>query len=180
MHGRVRLQCLFFSLNDTISPSWKSEKTNVYIAGATAGWREEAHTPSPWTGANTGATFHPINRAAGWAGHHYHLGKNRVFDAELCALYRALETFDDRNGHDRRYTIFSDSAAALGRIASGRLGPEQRLAVAPIELRNRLMSRGNSVAIRWTPFSGWKAMRWPTFVQRRQWRAERTPSTGPI
>lgn len=46
---------------------------------------------------------------------------------------------------------FSDSAAAPGRATSDMLGLGRRLAVASIELCHRLMSRGNSVTIRWTP-----------------------------
>ena len=60
----------------------------------------------------------------------YHLGHNKeVFDAELHALRRAFQIFNKRGGRDRRYTIFDDSASAIDRVASGSLGPGQRLAV---------------------------------------------------
>ena len=93
---------------------------------------------------------HP--QATGWTGRRFHLGKNKeVFNAEHYTLYRALQTFDNRREQNRRYTTFSASAAALDRAASDRLGPGQRHAAAAIDLCDRLMSRGNSVTIRWTP-----------------------------
>ena len=65
--------------------------------------------------------------------------------------FRALGTFDDRGESDRRYAIFSDPAASLDRVASDRLGLGQRLTMASIDFCSRLVSRGNSVTIRWTP-----------------------------
>ena len=74
-----------------------------------------------------------------------------MFDAELYVLYRALQTFDDREEQDCRCAFFSDPAAVLGRVASDRLGPGQRPAVAAIELCDSLMNRGNPFTVRWTP-----------------------------
>ena len=75
---------------------------------------EKSHTLPPWIEANTGATFHPMQGEAGWTGRRYHLGRNKeVYDAELYALYRALQTFDSREEWNRRYTISSNSSASI-------------------------------------------------------------------
>ena len=44
-------------------------------------------------------------------------------------LYRALKIVNEPAERDRQYTLFSDSAAAIARIASDRMGPGQRFAV---------------------------------------------------
>ena len=62
-----------------------------------------------------------------------------------------LQTFDDRGERDQEYTIFTYSASAIDRITSDRLGQGQRPAAASIETCTRLMSRGHSVTIFWTP-----------------------------
>ena len=80
------------------------------------------------------------------------LFRSEAFDAD--ALCHALQIFDGREEWNRRHAIFSDSATAIDRVASDRLGPEQRLTVTDIEACARLMSHGNSVAIRWTPPTG--------------------------
>lgn len=71
--------------------------------GVVAVWWEEAHTPLPWTGANTGATYHPICRSAGWTGRRFPLGRNKEFfrPGAICAI-QALKTFDNRNEQDRQ------------------------------------------------------------------------------
>ena len=56
-----------------------------------------------------------------------------MFRAELYTLFWALQSFGSREERDRSYTISSDSAAAIGRVASGSIGPGQRLAATAIE-----------------------------------------------
>ena len=71
----------------------------------------------------------------GWTGHHLCLGTNKgILGAELCAIYRALCTLGERQEDGRRYTIFSDSTAAIDRIRTDTLGPGQRFAVAASEV----------------------------------------------
>ena len=109
-------------------------------------WWEDGHTPPPWIGERAGTTYQ-IHGAAGCTGRRYHLGRNKeVHDAELYALYRALQAFDDREEGGRRYTVFSGWAAAIDRIRTGRLGPGQQLAIEAIETCTRLLA-----AVRWTP-----------------------------
>lgn len=48
---------------------------------------------------------------------------------------------------DQQYTVFADSASAIDRIASVRLGPGQRFAIEAVEACDRLVSWGNSVMI---------------------------------
>ena len=99
-----------------------------------------------------GNVYHPGWRPAGWTGRRYHLGDNKeVFDAVLCALYRALETFELRNETNRQFTVFTDSMAAISRPATDNTGPGQRFAAAMIEVGERIQRRGNSVTIRWAP-----------------------------
>lgn len=45
-----------------------------------------------------------------------HQASAGVFDAELFALLQALRLFDGRGEAGRRYTMFSDSEAAIRRI----------------------------------------------------------------
>ena len=53
----------------------------------------------------------------GWAGCRYHLGNNKeVFDAEVFAVYQALDAIDQRRERGRRYNIFVDSTSAIARV----------------------------------------------------------------
>ena len=82
----------------------------------------------------------------------YHLGNNKeVFDAETCAISKALRTFDQRLESGRRYAIFADSTAAINRIRSDAPGPGQQWARAAIEVCSHTLSRGNEVRILWVP-----------------------------
>ena len=55
----------------------------------------------------------------GWDGLCFHLGDNKeVFDAEVHAIYQALEVLDRRQESGRRYTIFVDSTSAIDRVRS--------------------------------------------------------------
>ena len=46
-----------------------------------------------------------------------YLGSNKeVFDAETFAIYQALKILDQQQATGQRYTIFSDSQAAIQRI----------------------------------------------------------------
>ena len=85
-----------------------------------------------------------LRRAERWAGRRFHLGKNNeVFDAEPYALYQAAKTFGEIGESGQRYTIFTDSTAAISRARSGDTRAGQRFAVAIIEIFTRLLQRGN-------------------------------------
>ena len=78
-----------------------------------------------------------------------------------------LQAFGDREESGRRYTISSDSAAAIDRITTDRLCQAQRLAVEAIETCTRLLGRVYAVTVRWTPAHlGVEATRCPTSTQR--------------
>ena len=49
------------------------------------------------------------------------------------------------------YTLFTDSQAAMRRITGDAPGPEQEVAVQVVEVAQRMVARGCSVTIRWTP-----------------------------
>ena len=72
---------------------------------------------------------------AGWTGYRFHPGTNKeVFDAKVHAMYRALHVPGERQESDRRYTISSDSTAAVGGVWAGTLVLGQRFAVAASEV----------------------------------------------
>ena len=50
-----------------------------------------------------------------------------------------------------RYTIFTDSVSAMTRVTNGAPGPGQQAAIRIIELAQRVVARGNSIDIKWTP-----------------------------
>ena len=79
-------------------------------------------------------------------------GTNKeVFDAEVFALLRATQNFNERKESDQYYTVFSDSQAAIARITHDGCGPAQALARAVIAQASEVHSRGNMITIRWTP-----------------------------
>ena len=89
---------------------------------------------------------------SGWTGRRFHLGTNKeVFDAEVYAIYQALRNLDQRQERDHRYTIFVDSTAAIDRIQSDLPGPGQHFAAAAIEACTGILSRSNTVVVRWVP-----------------------------
>ena len=50
----------------------------------------------------------------GWTGCRYYLGSNKeVFDADVFAVYRALNVIEQKQERGRRYTIFVDSTSAI-------------------------------------------------------------------
>ena len=88
----------------------------------------------------------------GWKGSRYHLGTNKeVFDAEVFAIFQALKACERGQFSDRRYTIFSDSQAAILRIRTDEIGPGQQWARAAIEVCSQLVQRGNEVTVQWVP-----------------------------
>ena len=70
----------------------------------------------------------------GWIGRRLHLGNNKVFDAEVFAIYQALRVIEQRQERGRQYTVFADSTSAITRVGDDDLGPGQRFAVAAIEV----------------------------------------------
>ena len=47
--------------------------------------------------------------------------------------------------------IFTDSTAAMRRIANDAPGPSQEMAIHIIELARRIIDQGNTISVRWTP-----------------------------
>ena len=76
---------------------------------------------------------------------------SEVFDTEVFAINRALLWFEGLQGTGRRFTIFTDSTAAIGRVRTDASGPAQRFAVAAIEAYDRIHARGDQITIRWVP-----------------------------
>ena len=88
----------------------------------------------------------------GWATRGTYLGKNKeVFDAEVFAILQALNLLNDREEREQRYTVFSDSQAAIARVQHDRTGPAQALAKAAIRAVNSITSRDSTITLRWTP-----------------------------
>ena len=88
----------------------------------------------------------------GWTGRRFQLGKNKeVFDAEAFAVWQALRALEQRNEHDREYTIFVDSTSAITRVRDDARGSGQRFGVAAMEVETRLAAAGNRVTILWVP-----------------------------
>lgn len=90
----------------------------------------------------------------GWTGRRFHLGINKeVFDAVVCAIYQALCILDRQQECGHKYTIFSDSTAAIdiNRVRMDTTGPGLRLAIAAREVCSRVLGRDNEVTTRWVP-----------------------------
>ena len=120
-------------------------------------WTDESQEDTVWTDGSrlenerVGAAI-AFRRRGSWKEQGTYLGKNKeVFDAELFAIGQALEELDSRGESSRRYTIFSDSQAAISRVQHDRTGPGQALAIKAIATANSITTRGNKIAIRWTP-----------------------------
>ena len=62
-------------------------------------------------------------KGTGWEGRPCYLGRKEVYDAEVYVIYRAFKIINQQEQSNRQYTIFSDSASAVGRIHSDRMGP---------------------------------------------------------
>ena len=84
-----------------------------------------------------------------WDRRGIYLGKNKeVFDAEIYAIRQVMETLNDRNESGMRYTVFSDSQAAIGRIQHDRTGPGRAQAVLAIRVVEDITGRDNSITFR--------------------------------
>ena len=104
----------------------------------------------------SGATGYGVACKAGnrWVGVKAHMGYNQeAFDAECSALARALEVAAKRRTGPKAVTIFTDSQAAMARIASEEPGPAQRYARQAREWRKELRKRDRNlrVELRWCP-----------------------------
>ena len=87
-----------------------------------------------------------------WTKEGSYLGNNKeVFDAEVWAICRALETLNSRNEENTSYTVFSDAQAAISRVLHDQVGPGQTLAIRAITTATSILERGNTIALRWTP-----------------------------
>ena len=78
-------------------------------------------------------------------------GSHEAYDAELSALIYGLIHLLGTERTGRTCTIFTDSTAAITRAVSDAPGPGQEMAIQIIELAQRIVDQGNSIAIRWTP-----------------------------
>ena len=86
-----------------------------------------------------------------WVRRGTYLGKNKeVFDAEVFAILQALNLLSGRDEQGQRYTVFSDSQAAIARAQHDRTGPAQALAKGAIRVVDSITSRDNTVTLRWT------------------------------
>ena len=123
-------------------------------------WSEEDQKNTVWTDGSrleSGAVGAAVafREGCSWKREGTYLGKNKeVFDAEVFAIGQALRVFNDRDDENIRYTIFSDSQAALSRIQHDRTGPGQALAISAITTAGAMMDRGNTITLRWTPSHG--------------------------
>ena len=72
-------------------------------------------------------------------------------DAELTAIMYGLILLLGRRQEGVSYTTFTDSTAAMTRVTGDGPGPGQSTAIRIIDLAQRLVDRGNSITIKWTP-----------------------------
>ena len=82
------------------------------------------------------------------------MGYNQeAFDAECAALARALEVAERRRTGPKAVTIFTDSQAAMARIASEEPGPAQQYARQARKWIAKLRERDSKVRVefRWCP-----------------------------
>ena len=56
-----------------------------------------------------------------------------------------------RRGGGQDFALFTDSQAAMGRMAGDAPGPGQEIAVGAISLAQRLRAQGNTITLRWAP-----------------------------
>ena len=120
-------------------------------------WTESNQMDTVWTDGSrledkkVGAAV-AFKSRSGWKQEGIYLGRNKeVFDAEVFAIREALRVLNRRGEAGKRYTIFSDSQAALSRIQHDRTGPGQTLAIDAITTAGEIVSRGNNICLRWTP-----------------------------
>jgi len=104
----------------------------------------------------SGATGYAVAWKAGnrWVGVKAHMGYNQeAFDAECAALTRALEVAAKRRTGPKAVTVFTDSQAAMARIASEEPGPAQQYARQARKWIAKLRERDRNVRIeiRWCP-----------------------------
>ena len=120
-------------------------------------WSEEDQNDTVWTdgsrleNGSVGAAV-AFKEGGNWKEEGTFLGGNKeVFDAEIFAIGRALEIINERSERGKRYTIFSDSQAAISRAQHDRVGAGQTLAINAINTAGAIADRGNILTFRWTP-----------------------------
>ena len=87
------------------------------------------------------------------------------------AIYQALCILDRQQECGHKYTIFSDSTAAIdiNRVRMDTTGPGLRLAIAAREVCSRVLGRDNEVTTRWVPaHTGIRATKGRTSMPRQQ------------
>ena len=88
----------------------------------------------------------------GWRSDGFCLGGgHEAYDGELAALVYGLVILHGRGQERADYTIFTDSTAAMRRLEGDAPGPGQEMAIRAIEIADRIVRRGNTITIRWTP-----------------------------
>ena len=80
------------------------------------------------------------------------LGRHQeAFDAELEAIVRGIRLAAERRETGARYTVFTESQAAMKRMLEDSPRPGQSKATFGIRLPQIIESRGSSVEIDWVP-----------------------------
>ena len=88
----------------------------------------------------------------GWKSNGFRMGDgHEAYDAEMAAVVYALVHLHGRGQEGHDYTIFTDSVAAMRRVMGDAPGPGQDIAIRAIEVAERLVQKGNTITIRWTP-----------------------------
>ena len=86
-----------------------------------------------------------MTRGSGWRSNGFRLGGgHETYDAELAAVVYALVHLHGRGERGKRYTIFTDSTAAMRRMMGDAPGLGQEMAIRAIEIANRLVQRENT------------------------------------
>ena len=72
----------------------------------------------------------------------------------LTAITYSLLLLSRREERGQDFALFTDSQAAMRRMAGDAPGPGQQIAIGAIGLAQRLIAQGNTVTLRWTPAHG--------------------------
>lgn len=74
-----------------------------------------------------------------------------AYDAELTAVAYSLLLLVQRGEEGQDFTLFTDSQAAMRRIADDAPGPGQEIAVEITKLAQRPTAQSNTITVRWAP-----------------------------
>ena len=76
---------------------------------------------------------------------------HEAYDAGLTAVALGLRLLTQRGEEGQDFTLFTDSQAAMRRVASDAPGPGQEIAVEVLRFSRQLIAQGNTITIRWVP-----------------------------